>query len=899
MFFIFGEKARKQVVFLHHLLVKYRISVNCQKPSVLWCFKKETEFNIHYLKKRLKLLKKAYGGVNAFCQEYVLDHFLLSSDIQFCHYSESDKVLGQTFGMLIIQDFEALTPNVLARIVECVGGGGMILFLLQNVATLEDLFLMDMDVHSRWVTEAHHEVSPRFNKRFVLSLMSCENCLILDDTLEVKSLPKIFDATPKFLENKNDNALQIAESISNSSFSDDVKKILEISCTLDQLSSLEKVYATLKCRNRLSVVSLTSARGRGKSAVLGLSISLAVASKYSNVFVTAPHLENVQTLFNFLLKGLTALGYKEGDNLQVQKSDVNYTTFITGIKVSRKHPRKVCYLSPVDFHKSGGADLIVIDEAAAIPLPLVKKWMDSCTVLMASTINGYEGTGRSLSLKLLNQLRSQSIAPATEYPVLYEIQLEAAVRYASEDSVESWLNRLLCLDASMDLPCFDCEPPKFKECDLYYVNRDALFSYNKFAEKFLQDIVSLFVSSHYKNSPNDLLMMGDAPAHHIFCLLPRESINSNSLSNVLCAVQVCLEGQISVETSQFEQSEGRRASGDLIPWVISQQFQDVGFCALSGARVVRIATHPQYQRMGYGRHALHLLSQFYSGTFTAGCDSTNSPSRKKERCSSLLLQLQDLQQEPLDYLGVSYGLTPELFKFWKKSGFAPLYIRQTTSEVTGEHSCIMVKYLRDQSSKASDWLSDYFSDFSERFATLLISSFKHLPSSLALSIFHYADLRLQKALTPEQLQWLPSPRSLQRLKAYCLQQVDYHLILDLLPVIARYYFLGYLNGFFLSFIQESVLLCIGIQSKSVDETARELATEAQQIMGCFRKALKRILQQLNSHQDNSRINNDVAHQQVTSKQKKELFATTLKAKSKRNNSLNQFSVHTKKFKASS
>lgn len=30
-------------------------------------------------------------------------------------------------------------------------------------------------------------------------------------------------------------------------------------------------------------------------------------------------------------------------------------------------------------------------------------------VFLASTINGYEGTGRSLSLKLLNQLRAQAV----------------------------------------------------------------------------------------------------------------------------------------------------------------------------------------------------------------------------------------------------------------------------------------------------------------------------------------------------------------------------------------------------------------------------------------------------------------------------------------------------------
>ena len=31
--------------------------------------------------------------------------------------------------------------------------------------------------------------------------------------------------------------------------------------------------------------------------------------------------------------------------------------------------------------------------------------------------------------------------------------------------------------------------------------------------------VALYVASHYKNSPNDLLLMSDAPAHHLFVLL--------------------------------------------------------------------------------------------------------------------------------------------------------------------------------------------------------------------------------------------------------------------------------------------------------------------------------------------------------------------------------------------
>jgi len=33
--------------------------------------------------------------------------------------------------------------------------------------------------------------------------------------------------------------------------------------------------------------------------------------------------------------------------------------------------------------------------------------------------------------------------------------------------------------------------------------------------------MALYVASHYKNSPNDLQLMADAPAHHLFVFLGR------------------------------------------------------------------------------------------------------------------------------------------------------------------------------------------------------------------------------------------------------------------------------------------------------------------------------------------------------------------------------------------
>ena len=56
----------------------------------------------------------------------------------------------------------------------------------------------------------------------------------------------------------------------------------------------------------------------------------------------------------------------------------------------------------------GQAELLVIDEAAAVPLPLVRAMLGPYLVFLCSTVNGYEGTGRSLSLKLIKQIREQS-----------------------------------------------------------------------------------------------------------------------------------------------------------------------------------------------------------------------------------------------------------------------------------------------------------------------------------------------------------------------------------------------------------------------------------------------------------------------------------------------------------
>ena len=72
--------------------------------------------------------------------------------------------------------------------------------------------------------------------------------------------------------------------------------------TLDQARAVMTFLDAASEKTLRSTVALTAARGRGKSAALGLAIAGALALGYSNIFVTAPSPENLRTLFEFIFK---------------------------------------------------------------------------------------------------------------------------------------------------------------------------------------------------------------------------------------------------------------------------------------------------------------------------------------------------------------------------------------------------------------------------------------------------------------------------------------------------------------------------------------------------------------------------------------------------------------------
>ena len=664
---------------------------------------------------------------------------------------------------------------------------------------------------------------------------------------------------------------------------------------------------------------------------------------------------------------------------------------VVRINVFRDHRQTIQYILPGDHAKLAQAELVAIDEAAAIPLPVVKRLMGPYLVFLSSTVNGYEGTGRALSLKLIQQLRQQqgaaNAAAAAQagqavggakskkgerqvheerwkvaaqaaagmaggasgggVRVLTELTLTTPIRYAPDDPVERWLNQLLCMDVAANAHRIVDSMPAPRDCDLYVVNRDALFSGHALAEGLLQRVWALYTAAHYKNSPNDLQMLSDAPAHRLFVLLgPQKtaaaatagssSSSSSSggsaavqLPNVLCVLQVAFEGHISQKSVQAEMQKAAKASGDMIPWTLSQQFNDTEFATLSGARVVRIATHPDVQKMGYGSRAMDLLINYFQGRVAdgpplslgqfggegaAGVQTLRSTSTAaaatpltgdlhadevapRVKLPPLLTALADRPPERLHWMGVSYGLTAQLLNFWSRKQFKVVYLRQTKNDLTGEHSCIMLRELNsdgdgeDEDGPIRGWLGAYVADYRKRLVALMSYAFSSLEAAVAIPLVD-PDRELTSASADNDTDTAAAPSSsssssssssavatdattllvragsgtatshmpaltatellsvhlshhdMKRLELYSRNMVDHHMIVDTLHTLARLLFLGRLRGVRLSYLQVAILLATGLQHRDVDSVAAELDVPVNQVLAFFNKTIRKISQHL-------------------------------------------------------
>jgi N-acetyltransferase 10 len=225
----------------------------------------------------------------------------------------------------------------------------------------------------------------------------------------------------------------------------------------------------------------------------------------------------------------------------------------------------------------------------------------------------------------------------------------------------------------------------------------------------------------------------------------------------------------------------------------------------------------------------------------------------------LFSKLSERRPSSLDYLGVSFGLTSPLHKFWKRAHFAPVYLRQTPNELTGEHSCVMLRPLQNGSDNS--WLSAYSSDFHKRFLTLLSYQFRSFPAVQSLSISESAtnassmrsDTKSNSSPLPAtELDAAFSPFDLSRLDSYAHNMLDYHVILDLLPQIAIFYFTGRLRpSVNLSGVQQAILLAIGLQRKLLEDVEKELGVPSSQLLAIFVKVVRKVSSHFRAIKENA------------------------------------------------
>jgi len=231
----------------------------------------------------------------------------------------------------------------------------------------------------------------------------------------------------------------------------------------------------------------------------------------------------------------------------------------------------------------------------------------------------------------------------------------------------------------------------------------------------------------------------------------------------------------------------------------------------------------------------------------------------KTNLPPLLVPLEQKVPQRLHWLGVSYGLTTELFKFWKRNGFDPVYLRQLPNEITGEYTCIMIKPLKHKDTADKiNWVQSFTEDFTNRFMSLLSSEFRGLEIYLALFVLNPNPNLLandknavghvtatNKLISYDRIKSLFSDWDLKRLEKYCQNLYDYRLVLDLIPILAQLFFKSQLD-IQLNYSQCAILLGIGLQRRGTKDIALQMGMVESQATASLNKALRKMQKYLES-----------------------------------------------------
>ena len=684
-------------------------------------------------------------------------------------YEASKKYLGTTQDVLILDLTNDLKPNDVGRLIGIVRGGGLIVMWgppLESWETVKTIF------KSNLVTPRHPEPRNIFIRYFVRKLMKHEGIYVID--ADTGKLVKSGQVMRKH--SKEVRSVKIPE---DAVFP---RSLYELALTQDQVNVIKLIEDNLvpKPGSKHVAVIITSDRGRGKSSAIGIAIIGLIKElmKFKNrvrVVVTASDSSAIQSLMMLAEKGLNALGLeyrkvvKEGDLIELK-----------GDRFS------IEYWEPYTVTKLK-VDVVVVDEAAGLPVPLLHTiWKNFNRTIYATTIHGYEGAGRGFSVRFLKRLRED---PKT---LMITYEMSEPIRYSANDPIEKFQFDALLLDAEPD-ELTDEDIKEIERGNLEYVTYEPEYLFSEAGEKELRSLFGIYVLAHYRNEPDDLGRLADAPHHSM------RAVRIKSSGKIVGAAQLAEEGGLSDELIN-ELLVGGKIPGNIIPDRLLKYFRLRELGKGIGWRIVRIAVHIDVQGMGIGSF---LLNEIVNEAVRRG----------------------------YSWVGAGFGLSRELLNFWLKNNFKLLHLSPDRNPVSGEYTALVVRPLN------SEWVSlidTCAKDFTIRLIGSLHTVYRDLESDVTYLILksgiNYPELSERFELTEAQKE---------RLKLYLEGLMTYESAADAVNfAVLKSVVEGKLNV--LTPLEGQVCVARCLKGLSWEEITQELNYPSSKAVVVLRKALEKL-----------------------------------------------------------
>ncbi|MCA9490983.1 MAG: tRNA(Met) cytidine acetyltransferase [Myxococcales bacterium] len=324
--------------------------------------------------------------------------------------------------------------------------------------------------------------------------------------------------------------------------------------TSDQRGALTELRALLG--GAPARVALLADRGRGKSTVLGQ-----LASEAAGVVVTSP---------------------EEGQAAEVLRR------------------AEVPWVALAELLDRPSPSVILVDEAAGFPVAALRALVarhPATHVVLASTVQGYEGSGRGFLLRFL-----------AEAGDVRRIELAEPVRWSAGDPLEAAVGEVLAWTAR---PTAHASGPAV----LRVVPAGELSA----REPLLREVFGLLVHAHYRTTPTDLRTL----------LEPRSGVVLHTAEASGAAVGVGLvsrEGELSPERCAALAAGRERIRGQALADTLICHAGHPEAGELRIVRSVRLAVHPDRRGEGLATrivahvHEVHADAELFGTLFGATVD---------------------------------------------------------------------------------------------------------------------------------------------------------------------------------------------------------------------------------------------------------------------------------------